>query len=64
MVIKRHLNARSLIHKGETAGGDSKILRDTPYKFQPICLKVISINYIFSYERILSLKAILFSEEL
>ena len=41
-----------------------KFHQDTPYKFQPICLKVISVYYFFIYFRNLNIKATLLSEEL
>ena len=43
-----------------------KFHEDTPYKFQPICLKVISVYYFFCfiYLRNLNIKATLLSEEI
>ena len=50
ILIEGHLNVKSLTHKGETSGGDPKFHEVTPYKFQPIYLKVIS-NYKFASAR-------------
>ena len=49
ILIKRHLNAKLLIHKGKRVReGDFKFHGDSSYdKFQLICLKVKSAYYIF-----------------